>query len=44
MAEIAIGTNLEAQFPGIFGTITKGIFQNCKGIVRSSDAGCRTGG
>lgn len=30
MAEIAIGTNLSAQFPGIFGTITKGIFQNCK--------------
>ena len=33
MAEIAIGTNLEAQFPGIFGTITKGIFQNCKALA-----------
>lgn len=32
MAEIAIGTNLAAQFPGIFGTITKGIFQNCKAL------------
>ena len=31
MAEIAVGTNLSAQFPGVlFGTVTKGIFQNCK--------------
>lgn len=33
MAEIAIGTNLSAQFPGILGTVEKGIFQNCKTLA-----------
>ncbi len=29
-AEIAVATNLAAPFPGIFGNVTKGIFQACK--------------
>ena len=30
-AEIAVGTNLNTQFPGaLWGTVTKGIFQACK--------------
>lgn len=31
-AEIAIATNLSASFPGIFGSVTKGIFQSCKAL------------
>lgn len=31
-AEIAIATNLSAPFPGIFGNVTKGIFQSCKAL------------
>ncbi len=33
-AEITIGTNLNAEFPGVlFGTQTKGIFQSCKALA-----------
>jgi len=31
-AEIAVATNLAAPFPGIFGNVTKGIFQACKAL------------
>lgn len=31
-AEIAVATNLCAGFPGIFGNVTKGIFQSCKAL------------
>ncbi len=32
-AEIAVGTNLSAQFPGaLWGTVTKGVFQACKAL------------
>lgn len=32
-AEIAVGTNLCAGFPGLFGNVTKGIFTNCKALT-----------
>lgn len=33
-AEIAVGTNLNAEFPGaLWGTVTKGIFQACKTLA-----------
>lgn len=43
-AEIAIATNLNAEYPGVlWGTTTKGIFQNCKAlkeIIMPADDQC----
>lgn len=33
MADIAVATNLNSEWPGIFGTVNKGIFQNCKSLA-----------